>query len=71
MIKGWKIFQIYVDSGKLMYVIAIFGEKSIVVDDFQVVEEIRSMSYEEKEIFRKVNGEELPRNFINDLIVFL
>lgn len=71
MIKGWKTFRIYGKSDKLMCDIAIFGEKSIVVDDIQVAEEIKSVSYEEKQMFFAASEEELPHNFINDLVVFL
>lgn len=71
-VKGYKILGIRISGDKVLCDVALFGEKSLVVDNIQVCESIEeNITYERKQEIEKEYGKELAHNFLNDtLIIF-
>lgn len=69
-VKGYKIIKIYVEDGKLLYDIAVFGENSLVVENIQCCEKVfEKVGTKEKNEIAEKYGNELLHNFINDMLV--
>lgn len=71
-VSGYKIIKWRVANGNVFYDIAIFGENSLVYENFQLCEAImENVPFEEKEEIVKKYGEELPHNFIKEFVHIL
>ncbi len=71
-ISGWKVLKIKMNNNEEFYDIALFGEKSLIVEGFQLCENIvENVPYEKKKEIKEIYGTELPLNFINDAIIIL
>lgn len=68
--KGYKVLKICVENGKVLYDIAVFGENSLVIEDFQLCENVyEKVTKEEKTQIEEEYGKELLHNFINDMLI--
>ena len=69
-VRGWKVLNIRVRHDKVLFDIAIFGESSHVIDNYQLCEEIRkNVTIDDKKKIEAEYGIELPHNFINDIFI--
>lgn len=70
--KGYKVVMIDVKDDTIYYDIAVFGEKSHIVEGVQLCENFyKSVTSDKKAEIEALYGKELQHNFINDLMVFL
>ena len=68
--RGWKVLKIRVKNDKVLFDIAIFGENSHVIDNFQLCEEVKeNVTIEGKNKIEAEYGAELPHNFIQDMFI--
>ena len=69
-VSGYKIIATRVANGNAFYDIAIFGKNSFVYENYFQVCEIfmENVSFEKKEEIAMKYGEELPHNFIKELV---
>ena len=64
---GYKVLKIKVKSDNVFCDLALFGEKSPIIDGVQVAHKIiQDIPYENRQEY----GNELKHNFINDLVIF-
>lgn len=69
-IKGWKTLKIRVRNNKVLFDIAIFGENSHMIDNFQLCEDVKeNVTIDGKNQIEAEYGAELPHNFIQDMFV--
>jgi hypothetical protein len=65
--KGYKKLSSYIKNGKLFYNIAIFNNKSLIIDNVQIMQKIISnIPFENLSKY----GKELNNNFIDDRLIF-
>ena len=70
--RGYKVIKIYVEDGKLLYDIAVFGDDSLIVENVQLCEKVyEKVTTETKEQIETDYGKELLHNFINDMLIIL
>lgn len=68
--RGWKVLKIRVKNDKVLFDIAIFGENSHVIDNFQLCEEVKeNVTIEGRDKIAAEYGAELPHNFIQDMFI--
>lgn len=68
--RGYKVIKIYVEDGKLLYDIAVFGENSEVVENVQLCEKVHEkVTTETKTQVEEEYGKELLHNFVNDMLI--
>ena len=69
-IKGYKIVNMTFINGEIYYDIAIFGEKSLICEYFQVCERfLTNVSYEQRQKIGEKYGKALAPNFVNDTLI--
>ena len=68
--RGYKVVKIYVEDGKLLYDIAVFGNDSLIVENIQLCENVyEKVTTETKMQIEEEYGKELLHNFINDMLI--
>ena len=68
--RGYKVIKIYVEDGKLLYDIAVFGNDSLIVENVQLCEKVyEKVTTEIKAQIEEEYGKELLHNFINDMLI--
>ena len=68
--RGYKVIEIYVEDGKLLYDIAVFGNDSLIVENIQLCENVyEKVTTETKTQIEEEYGKELLHNFINDMLI--
>lgn len=68
--RGWKVLKIRVKNHKVLFDIAIFGENSLVIDNYQLCEEVKeNVTIDGKKKIEAEYGAELPHNFIQDMFI--
>ena len=68
--RGYKVIKIYVEDGKLLYDIAVFGNDSLIVENVQLCEKVyEKVTTGTKAQIEEEYGKELLHNFINDMLV--
>lgn len=68
--RGYKVVKIYVEDGKLLYDIAVFGENSLIIENVQLCERVyEKVTTEIKTQIEEEYGKELLHNFINDMLI--
>lgn len=69
-IKGYKIVKMKFINNEIYYDIAIFGEKSLIDENFQMCEKfLKNVSYEQRQKIEEKYGKALMPNFVNDTLI--
>lgn len=69
-VSGYKVIKIYAELSKVLCDVAVFGKNSLMVDNLQLCENLlKEIPYSNKEKIESQYGNELPHNFINDLLI--
>ena len=68
--RGWKVLKIHFNNDEVLFDIAIFGENSLVIDNFQLCEEVKeNVTIAGRDKIAAEYGAELPHNFIQDMFI--